>query len=225
MTNMTPVKLRNVPQLRISTASRDGLSMNSSVPDNLSLQTPVTFQPLVRLQGLASSSNLRQPQKPRLSVVMTRNSESNLMAPVKTHKKSVSLDPIFSNHETQNPNQGYQAIEAHHNSAAISQQDELSQYSRQLHRPMNPIAHRWQISGEESPTTDIAKNMMASFPVNRDIETRRSPPGQDCRGAIVAGSPNVPAITFSEMLDKQVSTRRKIVICGDAFCGKSSLVS
>jgi tetratricopeptide (TPR) repeat protein len=41
----------------------------------------------------------------------------------------------------------------------------------------------------------------------------------------VMGSSSRPAVTFSEMPNNQPAVRRKVVISGDGFCGKSALVS
>ena len=175
-------------------------------------------------ENSASSSNLRRLSQ---SALLTRRSESSLTAPAKSHKKSISFDSAFSNNHNHNSNQ---PMEDQRSSAAESRQDELSEASRRLHRPMNPIATQLHTAAVELPTTEIANDLTAiflahSYSQNAEIESQRSPPGQDSRETNVAGSPNLPAITFSNMLDRQVPTRRKVVICGDVFCGKSSLVS
>lgn len=187
---------------------------NESNSLNLSSK-PISSQSLARLQSSTSSSDLSLD---RLGVVME----------AKSHNKSHSFDSSFT----------------HNHSFALgtaeSWQNELSEITRQMgnDRPKNPITARWDPDSyfrgvKPDPRGDgsyIANDPQAAFslphssrPKGTGTAGQQSLSGHESSGA----NPRVtrPAITFSEILDTSPAIRRKILICGDVFCGKTSLVS
>jgi len=208
--------------------------------------SPVSFQDLVKLQSsaLSAGSHLGRLDPTALK---SHRSESSLTAQAKSHKKSHSFDSGFFDNHNLNP-----LIEMRRPNTAKSGQDELSETGRQLEdsrprnpiarqleesRPRNPIAARWDADSYmavELPTdeprvaNDLTTNLTMLFPFqNEETATtdRRSSLEHELPGASPNGSSTRPPVTFSEMLNNQAAVRRKVVISGDVFCGKSALVS
>jgi hypothetical protein len=193
----------------------------------------VSFQGLVQLQSSALSAGSHLD---RLGPTTLRShrSESSLAAQAKSHKKSHSFDSGFFDNHNLNP-----LAEERRPSTAENGQDELSETGRQLEnsRPRNPIAARWDADSYmavELPTVepcianDLTTNLSMPFPSqNEETATtgRRSSLEYELPGASPNSSSTRPAVTFSEMLNNQAAVRRKVVISGDVFCGKSALVS
>jgi hypothetical protein len=195
--------------------------------------SPVSFQSLVQLQSSALSAGSHSYRLGQTTLTSHR-SESSLTAQAKSHKKSHSFDSGFFDNHNLNP-----LIEARRPSTAKSRQDELSETGRQLenNRPRNPIATRWDAdsyiavelpTGEPCVANDLMTNLSILLPFqNEETATagQRSLSEYELQGANLDSSSTRPAVTFSEMLNNQAAVRRKVVISGDVFCGKSALVS
>jgi hypothetical protein len=198
-----------------------------------SLPKPVSFQDLVQLQSsaLSAGSHLNRLGPTTLT---SHRSESSLAAQAKSHNKSRSFDLGFYDNHNLNP-----TIEERRPSTAKTQQDEPSEHARRLemNRPRNPIAAPWNADSYiavELPADApcIANDLMTNHSIpfssqNEETERagQRSLSEHELQGASPDSSSTRPAVTFSEMLNNQVTIRRKVVISGDVFCGKSSLVS
>lgn len=188
--------------------ANDSTSSTTHLPSSSSFESPtrpVSFQTLVQLQRTKSSvgSYLNQPGSIALT---TRRSEPSLTEQARSHKKSFSL------------------------------QDEISVASQQIRktRPSNPIATHFDVdtySPVELPTdkpfvaNDLSTDLVTLFPFQSE-ETKPNRPNHHELHPISTGDlSTIPATTFSEILTDRHAIRRKVVIAGDPFCGKSSLCS
>jgi hypothetical protein len=195
--------------------------------------SPVSFQGLVQLQSSALSAGSHLDRLGPITLTSHR-SESSLRAQAKSLKKSHSFDSGFFDNHNLNP-----LIEERRPSTAKSGQDELSETGRQLEnsRPRNPIAAHWDadsyIAVELAAdglcvANDLTTTLSMPFPFqNEETATtgRRSSLEHELPGASPNVSSSRPTITFSETPNNQAAVRRKVVISGDVFCGKSALVS
>jgi len=164
---------------------------------------PVSFQTLVQLQSKRTpgGSYLDRPGPAGLT---TYRSEPSMTEQARSHKKNFSL------------------------------QDELSEANKRS-RPRNPIATHFDVNSNlpvELPAhqpfvaNDLSMDLATLFS-SKSEETRPSntPSFHNSQNASTGDLSTTPAVKFSDMLTDRDAIRRKLVIAGDPFCGKSSLCS
>jgi hypothetical protein len=191
---------------------------NSGLSPTEPFARPVSFDTLVQLQSSALSAHMHRPS---LSSLTGDGPESSLTTGTKSHKQSVSFDSAFSNNHGLSPPLQTSG-EGQHDKLL-----DLAEASRQLQyrRPKNPLGASL---GFQFPPGNVANDLTAhlsptrheeqvTIPRQITLEQEASRPSPT--------SPSVPSITFSDVLDGHAAIRRKVVISGDVYCGKSSLVS
>lgn len=167
---------------------------------------PVSFQTMAQLQSKTTSvtSYLDRPGPAGLTI---RRSEPNMTERAKSHKTSFSLDGELS---------------------------DANQPTKKF-RPRNPIATHFDFNSSlpaELPAdqpfaaNDLSVDLATLFP-SKSEESRSSdrPSLRNLQGTSTGKQSNATAVTFSDILTDRDAIRRKIVIAGDPFCGKSSLCS
>jgi hypothetical protein len=102
-------------------------------------------------------------------------------------------------------------------------------------RPRNPIATHFDFNSflpvklpADQPfvANDLSVDLATLLP-SKIEESRPSNRSdlRDSQGTSMGKLSNTPAVTFSDILTDRDTIRRKLVIAGDPFCGKSSLCS
>jgi hypothetical protein len=158
---------------------------------------PISFQTLVQLQSkrTPAGSYLGRPGPAGLA---TRRSEPSMTEQARSHKKSFSL------------------------------QDENL-------RPRSPPAAHFDVDSylpvelpgdEPFVANDLSTGLATQFPSNSEEAGPSYRPNlHESQGASTRGLSTTSAVTPSEILTDRDAIRRKLVLAGDPFCGKSSLCS
>jgi hypothetical protein len=158
---------------------------------------PISFQTLVQLQSKRTSAG-SYLDRPGPTGLTTRRSEPSMAELARSHKKSFSL------------------------------QDENL-------RPRNTLAAHFDVDSYlpvELPGNEpfVANDLSTDLATQFASKSEEGGPSyrsnlHESQGASTRGLSTTPAVTFSEILTDRDAIRRKLVMAGDPFCGKSSLCS
>lgn len=196
---------------------------------------PIPFHSLVQPQstGLSAGSHLNRPGPTTLT---THRSQPGLAEQARSYTKSVSIssgsasDPSTDHHA--NLSNGERRPKT-----AQSLQDELLEASHRIKKNWlrNSVDAHFGLDSSspvELPTdrsiiaNDLSTNL-STLPPFQNEETGPSNQANlyELQGASTNDLSTRLAVTFSKILAHRDAIRRKLVISGDAFCGKSSLLS
>lgn len=190
------------------------------------LRRPVSFQSLVQLQSSSSSTG---------SDLTSHRSESNLLDQANAHKKSQSFDSRFLYHGPLYDSNVLSTAKGKQNEV-VSPIQSARPGNPIANRPRNPVAAPWSADFSFPAELPASKHLVANdLTANLSIPPFQNPePGlanqrnlsvNILRRASQEDASARPAVTFSEIESNRTSVRRKVVMTGDAFCGKSALLS